>query len=112
MENKIAEGLLSACLLVEEFISEHQEWWFTDTDSESTEHTILETLRNAIETATAADPDPAAGNTVTIFEDPITRKVPEGRAVLVKKIWGIEDGKREYWRVRFVSDGFICDRFI
>ena len=48
--------------------------------------------------------------TMMIYEDPLTCEKPEGNALLIKKIK--EDGNFQYWRVRFVVDGFSCVRKI
>jgi len=50
------------------------------------------------------------GHLVMIYEDPITKKKPEGKARLIEKL-GKTRG-REYWRVRFLSDYFVADRWI
>ena len=53
------------------------------------------------------------GQTVMIYQDPVTEQRPEGKAVLVKALdsqyW---KNNMEYWRVQFLSDGFIVPRFI
>ena len=52
------------------------------------------------------------GNVVTIYEDPITEKVEEGDAELVKRLKYLSDDC-EYWKVRFLDGyGDICHRFI
>lgn len=43
------------------------------------------------------------GDTVTIYEDPITREKPEGQAVLLKRI-DSADSDMERWRVQFKGD--------
>lgn len=43
-----------------------------------------------------------AGDTVMIYEDPMTQKKPEGKAVLVGKI--AETQVMERWNVKFESD--------
>lgn len=48
--------------------------------------------------------------TIMIYEDPLTCEKPEGNALLIKKIK--EDRNFQYWRVRFVVDGFCCVRKI
>ncbi|KKN87470.1 hypothetical protein LCGC14_0259250 [marine sediment metagenome] len=48
------------------------------------------------------------GDTVTIYEDPMTQRVPEGEAKLIKKISTSMGGER--WIVRF-DDGDY-ERFI
>jgi hypothetical protein len=49
------------------------------------------------------------GDVVTIYQDPITKQKPEGKAKLVKQISTAEGGL-ERWTVQFVSDGFVCER--
>ena len=53
------------------------------------------------------------GDIVTIYEDPFTRKKPEGKAKLLALL---EAAKRprdlQRWSVKFLSDGFIAERFI
>lgn len=54
-----------------------------------------------------------AGDEVTIFADPLTEKVVEGRAILLKEVGTA--GTLVKWEVRFSgpeSDGKICRRFI
>jgi len=50
------------------------------------------------------------GETVIVYTDPLTQSKPEGSAKLLKKEF--VNGKLEYWKVRFISDGFICRRNI
>lgn len=50
------------------------------------------------------------GDTVMIYHDPITKKKPEGKATLRSKV--SEDISSEYWKVRFVADGFFTNRWI
>lgn len=58
------------------------------------------------------------GDTVTIYEDPITCHIEEGKAMLVEKIRREKcdyfNGKYllEHWTVRFTSDNFQCNRKI
>ena len=53
------------------------------------------------------------GDIVTIFEDPLTRQKPEGDVKLInKQIAAKRKGDPEYWRVKFLEDGFVCDRFV
>lgn len=56
-----------------------------------------------------------SGQTVEIFEDPITQQKPEGTATLMKLRNTVgEPGNFDYmerWHVKF-SDGFKCDRWI
>ena len=49
------------------------------------------------------------GDTVMVYEDPLTEQKPEGEAVLLKRQDFCLNGM-ERWQVRFVSDGFVCDR--
>ncbi len=52
------------------------------------------------------------GQVVTIFDDPITRQRPEGKARLQKKtsIKGIEG--LQYWFVKFMDDEMETTRWI
>ena len=53
------------------------------------------------------------GDTIIIYEDPLTQKIEEGKARLLSKIKsGLNTGDMEYWKVKFLSDGFITDRRI
>ena len=52
------------------------------------------------------------GDKVKIYEDPITEKKLEGEAVLIKQLHGPREDGQNYWKVKFLSDGFVCDRFI
>ena len=54
--------------------------------------------------------DLKTGDTVVIFEDPITRQKAEGVAVLVR--CEIPDTEREYWTVRFDDDSDTTERWI
>ncbi len=47
------------------------------------------------------------GDLVKIYQDPITCKELEGEAKLIHKHL-----TKDFWRVKFISDGFVCDRFI
>ena len=49
------------------------------------------------------------GDRVMIYEDPITKLRPEGRARLIEKF--LEVPGEEFWKVRFM-DGFKCYRWI
>lgn len=55
------------------------------------------------------------GDTVTIYEDPYTELKPEGKAKLVKcldnRYW-VDDTRYEIWTVKFLSDGYVCERTI
>ena len=46
-----------------------------------------------------------ADKLVTIYEDPITRRIEEGRARLIRKVAIINDDGYEQWDVDF-NDGF------
>ncbi len=54
------------------------------------------------------------GAVVMIYSKPLTLEKPEGKATLVKRITKGEhpNAACDYWQVRFISDGFIADRFI
>ncbi len=47
------------------------------------------------------------GDIVKIYQDPVTCKRLEGDAKLLKKHFTVN-----FWKVKFISDGFICDRFV
>jgi len=50
------------------------------------------------------------GRIVMIYEDPMTEKIPEGKARLIKLI-DRRDGLEE-WDIQFCDDGFKCSRLI
>ena len=50
------------------------------------------------------------GETVTIYDDIITRQRVEGRAKLVKKLSDLHEG--EMWIVRFAGDGMDVQRVV
>lgn len=52
------------------------------------------------------------GNIKMIYNDPTTEKKEEGRAKLLKCIISRKEEEEEYWRVKFLSDDFIADRWI
>ena len=52
-----------------------------------------------------------SGDIEMIYDDPITRKRPEGKARLMKKLIPSPVGM-EYWQVQFLSDRVITERFI
>ena len=53
------------------------------------------------------------GQIVMVYEDPNTKTKEEGKARLLGLICEeASNDNLEYWKVRFLSDGFICDRFI
>ncbi|MGH7774654.1 MAG: hypothetical protein ACREQA_20715 [Candidatus Binatia bacterium] len=51
------------------------------------------------------------GHVVTIYEDPFTCQVPEGRAILVKHLYGGTMGAT-LWRVRFMGESDEYERWI
>lgn len=56
------------------------------------------------------------GDVVTIYQDPITRTKPEGKAVLLEMLsdnMGIYEGKTlQYWKVSFQGETEIYQRSI
>ena len=56
------------------------------------------------------------GKEIIVFEDPITEKKPEGKAILIRKIGligsGLEGWDLHSWRVRFLDDGMVTERTI
>jgi len=56
------------------------------------------------------------GDIVEIYEHPLSKIKPEGKARLVRKIQtctdGINPNGMEIWRVRFLDDGCYCSRAI
>lgn len=52
------------------------------------------------------------GQIVEIYNDPITRQKPQGKAKLLIKLIDTHNDWLKYWRVKFLSDNFIADRFI
>lgn len=52
------------------------------------------------------------GEIVTIYHDPLTRTKPEGQAELLTKVSENKNLKREFWEVRFLSDGIVCTRMV
>ena len=51
-------------------------------------------------------------DTVTIYEDPITQQKPEGKAILLHKVFDCPDGL-ERWKVCFSGeDGAVYERTI
>jgi hypothetical protein len=53
------------------------------------------------------------GKIITVYEDPLTEKRPEGMARLIEQI-GVKTHHNglEYWAVEFISDEFLAQRFI
>jgi len=47
-----------------------------------------------------------------IYLDPITEKEKEGKAKLLKCIISRKGEITEYWKVKFLSDGFVAERWI
>lgn len=45
---------------------------------------------------------------ITIYEDPITEKIPEGKAKLLRKIYNKSD--MEFWRVSFLNEKNLHQR--
>ena len=53
------------------------------------------------------------GQTVTVYQKPLTKEQPEGKAKLLKRIADSRDSETvENWKVKFISDEFICERLI
>lgn len=52
------------------------------------------------------------GQTVTIYEDPITCQKAEGKARLIELVRQDEGDGLTMWRVKFVDDGFETTRTI
>ena len=53
------------------------------------------------------------GDRITIFCDPVTKTAPEGEAELLKKLLNAEvEGGPESWEVKFLTDGFVCQRLV
>lgn len=52
-----------------------------------------------------------SGDTIVVYEDPLTKEKPEGKAVLLRKN-GTVGPEMERWMVRFEDDGFEAERFI
>lgn len=50
------------------------------------------------------------GDTITIYNDPITKKQPEGEAKLLRLI--SEEKNQDFWKVKFLSDGHITTRWV
>lgn len=50
---------------------------------------------------------------VTVYEDPITKKKPEGEARLIRKLSQHKmPGNKELWQVRFLDDGHLAQRTV
>ena len=62
----------------------------------------------------AADHTPTLfrGKVMTVFQDPFTRKRPEGVAILETRISRNHETGSEMWRVRFVHTGEVAVRRI
>jgi len=50
------------------------------------------------------------GDTVMIYQDPLTKRKPESEAGLIEKMQ--EDPHQEFWLVRFGDDGYVTGRWI
>lgn len=55
-----------------------------------------------------------AGNEVIIYEDPLTEKIPEGKAILIKhkRVYRSLRSGLEYWWVQFHGENKLCFRAI
>ncbi len=51
------------------------------------------------------------GDIVKVYQDPVLCTRLEGKAELRQKLKD-EQGRQEYWRVEFVDDRFVTDRWI
>ena len=51
------------------------------------------------------------GDIVMIYEDPITKQKPEGKARLLELLFDVAF-EQEFWRVIFLKDHFVADRWI
>jgi hypothetical protein len=51
------------------------------------------------------------GETVKVYQDPVLCTRLEGTAELLQKLKN-KQGRQEYWRVKFIEDNFITDRWI
>jgi hypothetical protein len=49
---------------------------------------------------------------VLIYEDPMTEKQPEGLAKLLERLDSDSHPDLEYWKVRFIDDDFLTERWI
>ena len=55
---------------------------------------------------------PEKGAVVMVYEDPRTRKIPEGQAILIRQLEKARrKGDLERWKVKF-EDGDIVERFV
>ena len=53
------------------------------------------------------------GKIVMVYEDPITKKVPEGEAKLIQPLGSEADAfQAEYWQVEFLANNFIASRWV
>ena len=50
------------------------------------------------------------GQIITIYEDPLTERKPEGEARLLRKI--AENDEFEDWEVEFLDNGYVTGRVI
>lgn len=51
------------------------------------------------------------GKIIKVYQDPVLCTRLEGKATLLQKLKD-EQGRQEYWRVEFVGDKFVTDRWI
>lgn len=53
------------------------------------------------------------GQIVMVYEKPLTKENPEGKAKLLSRIISNRDSEIiENWKIKFILDGFICERLI
>lgn len=55
---------------------------------------------------------PRKGDLVMIYQDPLTREKEEGQAVLLDRLLCDPVCGADFWRVRFIEDGLITERFV
>ena len=52
------------------------------------------------------------GDEVMIYTDPLTEQSLEGKAELLNNLELMAEGDLEFWRVRFLDDGFEASRLV
>ena len=53
------------------------------------------------------------GEIVDVYQDPFTKKHPEGKARLITRLIKARSKRDlEYWEVKFLSDGAIVNRHV
>jgi hypothetical protein len=53
------------------------------------------------------------GQTVIVYQKPLTKEQTEGKAKLLQRIPDKRDSEKvENWKVKFLSDEFICERLV